>query len=55
MIDGHDGAQDVEELISEDWSYIAQVVDCGDELVEQMLQDQRSPSENFSSITVTED
>lgn len=57
VVDGQDGAQEFEELINEDWLYIAQVVDCRDELmdIQQMLQDQRSPSENCSSITVTED
>ena len=27
VIDGHDEAQEVEQLITEDWSYIAEVVD----------------------------
>lgn len=57
VIEGQEGAQEIEQLMHEDWSYIAEVTDCRDELVEiqQSLQDQKSPSENWSSITVTED
>ena len=56
-VDGQDGAQDVQQLIEQDWSYIAKVNDCRDELVDiqRTLQDQKSPSENVSSVTVTED
>ena len=32
VVDGHDGAQEVEQLITEDWSYIAEVVDSRYEL-----------------------
>ena len=47
-VDGQDGAQDVQQLIEQDWSYIAKVNDCRDELVDiqRTLQDQKSPSEN---------
>ena len=56
MVDGQDGAQEVEQLITEDWSYIAEVVDSRYELedIQQSLQDQRSPKENFSLMRVTE-
>ena len=43
----------MEALKNDDWSCIAEVTDCRDELVEQSLQDQKPPSENLSSITVT--
>lgn len=57
VTEGQDGAQEIEQLINDDWSYIAEVTDCRDELIEiqQSLQAQKSPSENWSSITVTED
>ena len=44
-------------LMNDDWSCIAEVTDCRDELVDirQSLQDQKPPSEYWSSITVTED
>ena len=32
VADGHDGAQEVEQLITEDWSYIAEVIDSRYEL-----------------------
>ena len=56
MVDGQDGAQKVELLITEDLSYIAEVVDGRFELedIQQALQDQRSPQENFSFMRVTE-
>ena len=56
VIDGHDGAQEVEQLITEDWSYIAEVIDSRYELedIQQTLQDQMSPQENFKSRTFTE-
>ena len=56
-IEGQDGAQEVDLLINEDWSYISEVTNCRDELVEieQSFQVQKSPSEHWSSITVTED
>ena len=57
VIEGQEGAQEIEQLMDEDWSYIAEVTECCDDLLEiqQSLQDQKSPSENWSSITVTED
>ena len=47
----------MEALMKDDWSCIAEVTDCRDELVaiQQSLQDQKPQSENWSSITVTED
>ena len=57
VIEGQEGAQEIEQLMEEDWSYIAEVTECCDELLEiqQSLQDQKSPSENWSSIIVIED
>ena len=57
VVDGQEGAQEVEQFINQDWSYISEVIDCRDELIDiqRMLQDQRSPTENVSSVTVTED
>ena len=56
VVDGHDGAQEVEQLLTEDWSYIAEVVDRRYELedIQQALQDQKSPQENFSLMRVIE-
>ena len=56
VVDGHDGAQEVEQLITEDWSYIAEVVDSRYELedIQQTLQVQRSSQENVSSRYVKE-
>ena len=56
VVDGHDGAQEVEQLITEDWSYIAEVVDSRYELedIQQTLQVQRSSQENISSRYVKE-
>lgn len=56
-VDGQDGAQEVEEQIKEDWSYISEVTDCRGELVDiqHLLQDQKSPLEILSSVTVIED
>ena len=56
-IEGQSGAQEIDLLINDDWSYIAEVTICRDELVEieQCNQVQNSPSERWSSITVTED
>ena len=56
-IEGQEGAQEMEALINDVWSCIAEVTDCRDELVDiqQSLQDQKPPSENWTSITVTED
>ena len=47
----------MEALINDDWSCIAEVTDCRDELVDIQLslQDQKPLSENWSSITVTKD
>ena len=46
----------MEALMNDDWSCIAEVTDCRDELVDilQSLQDQKPPSENWSLITVIE-
>ena len=46
----------MEQLINDDWSYISSVIECCDELVDiqESLQDQNLPSENWLSITVTE-
>ena len=56
VVDGQDGAQEVEQLITEDWSYIAEVVDSRYELddIQQALHHQRSPQENLSLMRVTE-
>ena len=56
-IEGQEGAQEMEALMNDDWSCIAEVTDCRDELVDiqQSLQDQKLPSENWSSNTVSED
>ena len=56
-IEGHDGAQEIDLLINEDWTYINEVTHSRDKLVDidQSLQVQKSPSEHWSSITVTED
>ena len=53
---GQEGAQEKEALMNDDWPCIAEVTDCRGELVDiqQSLQDQEPPSENWSSITVTE-
>ena len=53
-IEGLDGAQEIAELISEDWDYISTVMDCRDELVDIQTTEQRS-TDNSSSVTVTED
>ena len=57
VIEGQEGKQEVEQLIHDDWSYIASVIECRDELVDiqESLQDQKLPSDNWSSITVIED
>ena len=56
-IEWQEGAQEMEALMNDDWSCISEVTDCRDELVDiqQSLQDQKPPSETWSSITVTED
>ena len=54
-IEGRDGAQEIEELIKEDWDYISTVMDCRDELVDIQNSDHRLPADNSSSVTVTED
>ena len=54
-IEGQDGAQEIEELIKEDWDYISTVMDCRDELVDIQNSDHRLPADNSSSVTVTED
>ena len=57
VIEGQEGKLEVEQLINDDWSYIASVIECRDELadIQESLQDQNLPSDNWSSITVTED
>ena len=54
-IEGWDGAQEIEELIKEDWDYISTVMDCRDELVDIQNSDHRLPADNSSLVTVTED
>ena len=56
-IEGQEGGQEIEALMNNDWSCVAEVIGCCDELIDiqQSLQDQKPPSENWSSITVTED
>ena len=56
-IEGQEGAQEMKALVNDDWSCIAEVTDCRDELVDiqQSLQEQKPPSEDCSSITVIED
>ena len=54
-IDGRDRAEEIKELIREDWDYISTVMDCGDELVDIKHLGKRSPTDNSSSVTVTED
>lgn len=53
---GQDGAQEMEAQIRDDWDYVATVMDCRDELVnlQKSFKDQRSPTDNWSSVTVTE-
>ena len=48
VVDGQDGAQEVEQLITEDWAYISEVVDSWYELedIQQTLQVQKSSQEN---------
>ena len=57
VIEWRDGEQEIEALIREDWDYISAVIDCRDELVDiqKSFQEQRSPTGNWSSVTVTED
>ena len=54
-IKGWDGAQEIEEIIKEDWDYISTVMDCRNELVDIQNSDQRPPADNSCSVTVTED
>lgn len=55
-VDGQEGEEEIADLIQGDWEYIATVMDCRDELVDlyRSLQEQESPRENSSSVTVTE-
>lgn len=55
-VDGQEGEEVIADLIQGDWEYIATVIDCRDELVDlySSLQEQESPRENSSSVTVTE-
>ena len=47
----------MEAQIRDDWDYVAAVMDCRDELVnlQKSFKDQRSPTDNWSSVTVTEE
>ena len=45
-IKGWDGAQEIEELIREDWDYISTVMDCQEELVAVKKLEQGSPADN---------
>ena len=56
-MDGQKGEEEIADLIKDDWEYISTVMDCRDELVDlqSSLQEQGSPRENCSSVTVTED
>ena len=40
-IEGQDGAQEIEELIKDNWDYISTVMDCRDELVDIQNSDKR--------------
>lgn len=53
-IEGRDGAQEIDSLIKEDWDFISTVTDCRDELADIQKTEQRSPTDNWSSATVTE-
>ena len=55
--EGQDGAQEMEAQIRDDWDYVAAVMDCRDELVniQKSFKDQRSPTDNWSSVTVTKE
>ena len=53
-VEGQDGAQEIQTLIREDWDFISAVTDCRDELVDIQKSEQRSPTDNWSSVTVTE-
>ena len=55
-VDGQEGEDEITDLIQGDWEYISTVMDCRDELVDlySSLQEQESPRENCSSVTVTE-
>ena len=56
-MDGQEGEEEIADLIKDDWEYISTVMDYRDELVDlqSSLQEQGSPRENCSSLTVTED
>ena len=56
VIEEQEGTQEVEQLINDDWSYIASVIKCRVELmdIQESLQDQNLRSKYWSSITVTE-
>ena len=57
VIEGQDGEQETVGLIKDDWDYISTVMDCRDELaaLQMSLQEQGSPRENSSSVTMIED
>ena len=54
-MEGRDGAEEIEELIKEDWEFISSVMDCRDELMDINISEQKSPTDNYSSETITED
>ena len=55
--EGQEGAGEMEALMNVDWSCNVEVRECRNKLIDiqQSLQDQKPPSENWSSIIVTED
>ena len=57
IVDGQDGEDEILEVIKADWDYISTVMDCRDELInlKSSLQEQGSPKDNSSSVTVTDD
>lgn len=54
---GTEGADDMEELLTEDGSFMTSVIDCRDQLVTlgKSLLDEKTPSENSSTVTITEE
>ena len=56
VMEGQDGEQETVGLIKDDWDYISTVMDCRDELaaLRTSLQEQGSPRENSSSVTMIE-
>ena len=54
-MEGRDGAEEIEELIKEDPEFTSSVMDCRVELMDINIPEQRSPTDNYSSATITED